>query len=471
MIKIAKDPLNIIFSQVSWTDLAHLYFAGFAGRVASYVNSFQSEYCRKRFIYSNVRLFKRSGDDKDVMIYDVLASCSMEVFRYLHGKYNLSPKNELILLSVTKGCNVELVQWLFDNKYQYYYFDYTKHSVESIKFMEEEQLCQTLELCKKKKHSPNSTCVGIALGYKKFKLADKLSLLTDMYGFDCPHTVEIIVCNGGSVGDIFKVIEWLKHNRYDYAISFITRDVIEHGKYFGAEAVMQFLRWAVKIDFVKKYPETYYGAIRNNNKKLIKFLFKSGVKINYSCLIEALKAGNIDLANWILPKCSGDTFGVKAYIKCKDPKKQIEVLQWAADNNFAMPTYIYGHFADDIKVLNWLWQHNVPIDNESFSTIGSKKLENIKWLYEKGFCYSLSAILKTFDVQIVKWYLENSNKNKLKIINLYEDIIKISNSDNINKIMQMVKLTIAYGIKIGKMDFDYVLDKTVIKKWQKLSDK
>jgi hypothetical protein len=472
MIKITKDPLNIIFSQVHWTDLANLYFAGFARRVVSYINGFRSDYLRKRFIYSNVELFKRSGDDKDVMIYKVLMSCSMEVFKYLHSKYNLSPDNGYILQFVASGGNIEMVQWLFDHKYRFYYYNYPRYSIESIKFTDSNQICQIIDLCNSNGYHVSKSCANIALGYKMFDFADKIYSISTARIFKCEYLVETIVHNGGSIDDVFEAIEWLGHKGYKYISDFIISNVIKHSDHFGMKAVTHFIKWAVKNTDIQHCFIIYYWSMLDNDKKLIEFLYESGIKIEYPCLVEALKLGNINLANWLLPKCTGDVTDIDAYVVCKDPKKQIEVLQWALDNGFAMSAHMYEYFANDVRVLDWLWEKGIPINDNSISGCEIDYLKTPEWFQKKEIRYNLGDVVKTHDIKIVRWVLDNLNKNVLiENSNIYRNIIKASNSTNIDSLIQIAKLLIVHDIKPGKMYFHHVFDKTVIKKWQELSDK
>ena len=119
----------------------------------------------------------------------------------------------------------------------------------------------------------------------------------------------------------------------------------------------KFLHWAKSHKNFKYTSKFTQQAIRRNNFKLTKYLFKDGCKVNKFAYSEAIHNNNFDILKWLR-------------------RRRIKITEQA-----------FSHAAQigNIKALKWLKKINCPYNTDTVNNaIKHSQLESLKFLIENG---------------------------------------------------------------------------------------
>jgi hypothetical protein len=472
---ISRGPLYMIFNRLSWADLTNLYLTGIcSSRVIRYVNSFGLDIYKKRFIYSNLYLTKMATDFDIVSPYQIIeCGCSIEVFKWLQTNYNLHIDNSKVLKYACSSGNIRLVKWLFTAGYNYQRTDMIYQACKSIKFTTSKNLYQLIEFCESKDYDITPCCIGAALRHMRFDVAEKLSLnIDDKWFNDYNIIARKIFKDGKTFKEVVEVLEWMIHNKLP-TVNGMLCGLVEYYNQVETSEIIKILSWVYnkrgKRDFESN---CYNGAMLNGNITIAKYLYSIGVKPDSICFIIALESGNLEIADWLVSvKCHRNKKHIW-HSKCKDVKTQLRVLNWIKKHNFPKPRTISVLAGCDIKILDWLWNHDFKLDSETlWYALESGKMENLIWLHNKQCPIdfrSLLGAIATENIKIVQWMLKAVHQEPVETIGIYEHMIEKSTRSNIDKLIKIAQLFAEYGIKMEKSDlwFTYIIYKDIIKKWE-----
>jgi hypothetical protein len=285
-----------------------------------------------------------------------------------------------------------------------------------------------------------------------------------------------MVKDGCSNSDIIRALEWGFNKNIVYRK--LMQDVLSCCYLIETTRIIQLIKWIMNRCDIKLKPIYYYDPIYSGNLDMVKYLRSIGVPLVGHVLNYAVDSGNFPIMNWMVDKCEKKYDAYEA--KFDSVNKQIRVLEWLEKHKFPKSKCAFESLSGcNIKVLKWLENHNFPLSKRAFdNAIESKKLKNAKWIWSKGCrinnSRSLMIGMKTLDRSIVSWLLETLDRNILMESQIfsYMSLMMVCNDQNINRAIEIAKMTIKYGLKISKWDMSYDEwpNENIKDRWQQLYD-
>lgn len=169
-------------------------------------------------------------------------------------------------------------------------------------------------------------------------------------------------------GQPMAVLDWMRDHNYPIP-SDATYEAVNKGR-------LDVLKWLRRYSAAWPY-HLYYSALSNGNVEILEYLFTNNAPVMEDMYTPAVSRGNF------------------------------EAMKWSYSKGFPLNSEIY-RCVYDVKILDWLYQHNCPKPVNINYTVRHSRLPTLKWFHQHDFVFTqetLSVAVACGYVDMAEWLL------------------------------------------------------------------